>query len=191
MTVSSEQPRLAHRLLSRGATMIVATAALLMANLGAFGGPPSAQAAVFDSSGYPGTASFPKITAGLGNNRAALAPNNYYLTRSPAYSGTQYVQVTVKTWGWNGQTWAHDQDYTSGVYLSAGQTAGWANFNWMYPYYHNVHAGVYVTWYNASTWRALGTRHADCTSVNDYTPTYGTQILSNSYVGAYIHYLLF
>jgi|tagenome__1003787_1003787.scaffolds.fasta_scaffold20988323_9 hypothetical protein len=184
-TGSSPKHHSRRRFLARSVAVLAASAGLMTG-----GHTASAGAAAFDASGSPGYASFPRPTAGIGNGNPTLAPNNYYVTRSPAYSGTQYVKVTVRTWGWNGSTWAHDADLTSGVYLGPGQN-GWANFEWYYLHYKNIHAAVYVTWYNAATWQALGTRHADLTSVNDYASTYGAQILANTYVGAYIHYLLF
>ena len=121
-----------------------------------------------------------------------IKPNNYYVTRSPAYGGRQYVQVVVKIYGWDAQLqrWVFSRHYASGVYLESGQ-AGWANFNWIGAGYKNAHTEVIVTWYNASTWQALGVRHADHIHVTDYVTGYGVSAYPHPYVGAYVNYRLF
>lgn len=153
-------------------------------------GVPSAEAAVFDASGYPGTASFPKPYAAKMDGYNSILPGRYYVTRSAAYAGTQYAKVTLRMWGFNAelQRWVFDRQYSSSVYLGAGQS-GYVDFNWMNPFYRNVHIDVIVTWYNTATWQAIGVRHADCVNVDDYRVGYGAQVYANTYVGAYVHFL--
>jgi hypothetical protein len=153
----------------------------------------SADAATFDQSGYPGTASFPKAYAAFQGGYQQLYPNNYWVTRSQATTSTQYVRVTFRAWGWDASTqrWVFDKSYVSGRYLTSAQSGGWVNFNGFNPLYRNTHVDVLVTWQDGSTstWRTVGVRHADYTSVDDYVAGSGAQIFANSYVGAYIHYL--